>query len=283
MNEKTIIKAVKKIFKNDNIQVKRIKNEEDSGYYNVWKVIIEDKAYIFKRSTELEIKAYKSIKSDSIPQYYGYISYYGKLYILIEYIEGQNLMKANRTNLTKVLDALINLQKPYFQSNETIGLSFEECKKKILARKAYLNDAYLEAKYSEFYNFVLKCDKTLTHYDLLPFNVIVGESKTVLIDLELIGVIPYPMALCRLIAHSKNEEDYLFYMSDSDKEYAINYYYENFIKDYNISFDDYIKTINYFMFYEYTEWVFVYNKYSLNKDDRFAYYYDKSLEYANKL
>ena len=44
----------------------------------------------------------------------------------------------------------------------------------------------------------------------------------------------------------------------------------------DVNYESYFKTINYFMFYEFTEWIFVYNKYGLEKDDRFNYYYQKA-------
>ena len=36
------------------------------------------------------------------------------------------------------------------------------------------------------------------------------------------------------------------------------------------------------MFFEYTEWVYVYNKYKLKKDDRYNYYLNKCYEVINK-
>ena len=192
-------------------------------------------------------------------------------------------MKANKENLVKVLDSLINIQKKYWNYTGVIGRTYEDNVQKINRRKQYLNDSLLEKVYDCFINEYLSCERTFVHDDFLPFNVVINDNKCVLIDLDYVGVLPYPLSICRLLAHYKDDVNYLFYMSDDDRRFAIKYYYDNFIKYYNISYDKYIKKIKFFMFYEMIEWVFVYNKYNVTKDERFEYYYNNSKKLADEL
>ena len=108
-------------------------------------------------------------------------------------------------------------------------------------------------------------------------NLLIKENEVKLIDWEHWGLLPYPLPIVRLLAHTKEDENYIFYMKEEDKLYAIEYYYNNFIKEYNIDYKKYIKTMKFFLFYEYCEWIFVYNKYQNKKDDRYNYYINKAL------
>ena len=283
MNDKSIVNIVNKIIKVDIINIERIKYEDYDGYYNVWKINTVSDSYILKQSKDAEVNNYKRIQSDCLPKLFGCAKYYNKIYILIEYISGIDLTKSSRDNIIKTLDSLIEIQTKYWDSNDVFELTFEEKVQKVIKRKEYLYDETLELAYEKFIHVFLSCKKTFIHDDLLPFNVIINKEKSKLIDLEYIGILPYPLSFCRLITHCKEEKDYIFYMSDDDKKFAINYYYENFIKNYFINYEQYIKAIKYFMFYEFTEWVFVYNKYNSVKDQRYEYYYFNSKKLAKEI
>ena len=99
-----------------------------------------------------------------------------------------------------------------------------------------------------------------------------------MIDLEYGGILPYPTSIARLITHGEDTEDALFYMTQEDKEFAIGYYYDNLLKDRGITYVEWRNTIEYFLFYEYCEWVFVENKYE-NIDNE---YYIKYLPLAKR-
>lgn len=278
-----VVNIIKKIIKNDNFSYQRMKYEDSDGFYNVWKIEFDNKFYILKQVKNKELNFYNNILSDYIPKIYGNCSYYNKQYILIEYINGNNLMKCERKALEKTLNAIINIQNTYLNYNNELISNYEEVFKNVINRKQYLKDEKLEKTYDMFINRYQNIKKTLIHKDLLPFNVIVNEDKAVLIDWGYYGILPYPLMLCRLIAHCKNDINYLFYMNDEDKIFAIEYYYSHFISSLGIDYNTYLDDINYFMFYEYTEWVFVYNKYNKEKDDMFNYYYNKANEYALKI
>ena len=124
--------------------------------------------------------------------------------------------------------------------------------------------------------------RTLCHDDLLPFNLLIGE-RAVLIDWEYGGMLPYPGSLARLIAHGREDDSYLFFMTQADRAFAIDYYYDNLVKKHGISFEEYRRTLDYFIFYEYTEWIMLGNRYDARDDERFGYYMKLAEELAQKL
>ena len=91
-------------------------------------------------------------------------------------------------------------------------------------------------------------------------------------------MLPYPTPFARLIAHTQEDEDALFYMSDADKAFAIDYYYDKLLKEKGVLYQEWLHTLEYFLFYEYCEWVFVGNKYQETDGE----YYKKYLPIAKK-
>lgn len=75
------------------------------------------------------------------------------------------------------------------------------------------------------------------------------------IDWEYAGILPYPTSLARLIAHGEEDESAFFFMTQKDKDYAIDYYYEHLLKEKGIDYNAYRKTLDYFLLYEYCEWI----------------------------
>ena len=67
-------------------------------------------------------------------------------------------------------------------------------------------------------------------------------------------------------------------MDNDDKEYIIQYYYDNFIFYKNISLEKYKYVVKCFLYYEFTEWIYVYHKYGISNKERYEYYYNKCLE-----
>lgn len=278
MTHSTIKKIVNKIKILNIINIKQIKNEDGDAFYNVWLIISDNNSYILKRSTENEINNYNSLLNIPIPKYYGNLKYYNKLYVLIEYLDGVNLMNGNLDNCIKALDTIIEINKKYLNSNITLSDTFDKELIRINKRLKYLNDELLERKYLEFIDVYKKTIKTVCHNDLLPFNMIITNNKAYLIDLENIGYLPYLVMFARFIAHYKEVKGYLFYLEDSVKEYLIKYYYDNFVVLLNKTYEEYLYELELFLFFEYTEWVYVYNRYKLPKDERFNYYLNKCYE-----
>lgn len=282
---------IKQILKQFNIDsytnITRMINIEDGSYYDAWKIEINKEYLILKKAKEKELEIYKNILTNldqGVPEYISSTNYEDANYILTTYVEGKDLCKCDKDSLIKVLDTLIYLQNKYWK-NETltnIGYTFESSKQSRNGRLKHLNDAELEKEYLEYLKLYNELPKTLCHDDLLPFNVIINEYAYI-IDWEVAGILPYPSSLVRLIAHGKDDENYLFYMTDEDKEFAIEYYYYNFIINKGISKEEYLNAIDYFLLYEYCEWIMLGNKYQEVDRERFNYYLEKAKKHIMKM
>ena len=269
-------------------KITQFKNKEDDEPYQVWRIDVDNTKYVLKEAKEREKEIYQSILfkvKESVPTLYQIITIDEKTYLLMEYIEGDDLCKCNRAKLKNVLDSLISLQQKTWKIQEIdqCEYSFEKSLVQRQNRGKYLNDTLLEEAYEKFLRVFQSVPRTLCHDDLLPFNVISNNEKAVLIDWECGGILPYPTSFVRLIAHTEENENALFYMSKSDKCYAIDYYYENLLKKNGISYIDWLETLEYFLFYEYCEWVYVGNKYNVTDGEYFKKYLPIAKQQANKI
>ena len=177
----------------------------------------------------------------------------------MEYIEGHNLQKCDRESLTAALDALSYLQNMYWEKRELqgIGHGFEASLPGRQKRGKYLNDAELKRAYEQYLRIYSDIPRSLCHDDFLPFNVLCAEERAVIVDWEYAGILPYPTSLARLIAHCEEDESAFFYMTQADKDYAVEYYFEHLLKEKGIDYNAYRRTLDYFLLYEYCEWIMI--------------------------
>ena len=117
----------------------------------------------------------------------------------------------------------------------------------------------------------------------MPFNVLCANGHATIIDWEYAAILPYPTSLARLIAHGEEEESAFFYMTQADKDYAIEYYFEHLLKENGIDYNDYRRTLDYFLLYEYCEWIMLGVKYNETGSERFQKYYAKAKEHIKTL
>ena len=260
--------------------------EEDGTAYHVWKVTVDGKTCVLKQAKGCETEIYRTFfdgieqtGSDCpVPKYYDSAVVDDKEYLLMEYIEGRNLCHCDRDALKRVLDALISLQKRFWEAQEHRDMTdfFEKTLEQRKKRGEYLNDPVLEAAYDTFLELFCATPKTLCHDDFLPFNVLVSDHRAVLIDWEAAGILPYPTSLARLIAHGSEAEGAFFWMTEADRAFAIQYYYEQLVKDMGIPYGEYRRTLDYFLLYEYCEWIMLGNRYEDADMDRYAAYREKA-------
>ena len=258
--------------------ITQLKHVEDDEPYQVWSIDTGTAQYILKQAKEDEAETYRLILSElndsCIPLIYQRISAGEITYLLMEYVDGENLCNCNRTKLTLALDALISLQRKTWNNHSfvTYGYSFDKSLRGREHRGKYLSDALLEEAYEKFMMLYHSVPRALCHDDLLPFNVIASDCRAVLIDWECGGILPYPTSFARLIAHGEDTENALFFMTPEDRAFAIDYYYDNLLKKMGISYTEWRNTLEYFLFYEYCEWVFVGNKYNAQNSEFYKKY-----------
>lgn len=271
-----------------NATIIQLRHEEDDSPYQVWKIDSNNESYILKEAKGDEKYIYTSASDlfmECVPLVYQITDVNEKTYILMEYVEGADLCRCNRKKLTLALDALIALQKKTWEISQTSYLkeTFENSLTRRQNRGKYLDDTLLEKAYDEFMIEYNSTPKTLCHDDLLPFNIITTDNRAVLIDWEVSGMLPYPTSFVRLIAHTQESDGALFYMTENDKKYAIDYYYENLLKEKGILYQEWINTVEYFLFYEYCEWIFVGNKYQVTDGEYYKKYFPLAKQQAAKI
>ena len=285
MKKETIAKLLNKILNEKvSFELECFPFEESKGFYkNIYKIITHSKTYVLKKAKSYELDIYKNTTGlPSIPKFYGSYRYYGHDYILFEFVKGHNVMKMDRNILIKVVDAIIAIQDKCWMKKETFGQPLESAIESRYKRLSYLPDE-LKETYEEYIDCFKKTPVTFSHEDLLPFNVLINDKDVSFIDLEIGGVLPYPTMLARLIAHTNEDKKAMFYLSKEDYQFAIEYYYSNFIKNKGISYDEYIKTINLFIFNELIEWIYVYKKYNYSTNNFYNGYYQKALQKIEEL
>ncbi len=269
-------------------EAEAFKCAEDGADYAVWKIKEGNNEYVLKKSSEQELSVYKTFLASAecvTPRFYKSLNYSGELFLLMEYVEGHDLRKCDKKSLTAVLDALIYLQNMYWERRELqgIGYGFEASLPSRQKRGMYLNDAGLERAYERYLQLYSSIPRTLCHDDFLPFNVLCAENRAVIIDWEYAGILPYPTSLARLLAHGEDNESAFFYMTQENKDYAIEYYFEHLLKEKGIDYKDYRRTLDYFLLFEYCEWIMLGIKYDDTGSERFQRYYALAKEHIKKL
>ena len=266
------------------LEIRQLKHEEDDSYYSVWQIQANGQHYILKKAGTAEADFYRQYQTElgcNAPRIYETAHTEGEAYLLMEHIAGENLCQCDRRKLTLALDALISIQRRTWDMNQPD--SFEESLRRRENRGRYLHDTQLEEVYQEFLELYQSVPRALCHDDLLPFNILVSENRVVLIDWEVGGLLPYPVSFARLIAHGEEAQDAFFHMSQEDKDFAIDYYYHNLLKEKGISYAEWRHTLEYFLFYELCEWVYVGHRYEATDGDYYKKYLPLATEQAQKL
>ena len=257
--------------------IEAFRSEEDGAAYSVWKISTSDTPLVLKKIQSREKAVYQHFFSEGgpVPRVVGF----HEDWLLMEYISGHTLSRCCREDLILALDALINSQKKFWNRDDFagVGFDFDTCYAGRERRIPYLED--LTGCYEAYLESFRTVPRTLCNDDLLPFNVVIGHDRAVFLDWEYGGILPYPCALARLIAYGEEEENTLFYIKREDQLYAVEYYYENLIREMGISYDEYIRTMKLFFFKEYSEWIYCANQ----SGDCSGEYYRKYAPLARKI
>ena len=265
--------------------VKAFVSEEDGTEYAVWLVDDGHTKTVLKQAKAYEIDAYRCFfngRQPYVPSFLGACHHNGQAYFLTEYFPGTDLRVCDRKRLTLVLDALAEMQNEFWERTELYDacVTMEKAMEGIGNRGQYLGSELLEKAYRRFEQVYCETPRSLCHDDLLPINVLVNDERAVFIDWEYGGVLPYLSSFARLIVHGRESRDHYFYMSAEDREFAMAYYYDAVAKQHGISWEEFCRTLEYFLFYEYCEWVMLGNRYGSRDDERYGYYLNRAEQLA---
>ena len=255
------------------VQISPFLREEDGTEYEAWRVTAGERQYVLKKAKGMELGVYASFFANDVqgaPRFLGSCG----AYFLMEYVPGENLCRCDRARLKLALDALMALQDRYWEAPECGSFADSLAHRK--SRGEYLGDDDLQQAYGKFLDLYKQLPRTLCHDDLLPFNVLVSEKKATIIDWECAGMLPYPVSLARFIAHGTEDADAFFYMTEGDRAFALDYDYDHLIRGKEISYADYRRSLDYFLLYEYCEWIMLGNKYPDADMERYHLYLNKA-------
>lgn len=260
-------------------------SEEDGTPYQVWKLDTDTDSLVLKKTSREERDIYETFFPDQgpTPKVYAFGGYGGELYMLMEYVQGVSLSHCTRQKLKQTLDALIISQEQYWKclAHAEVGYSFNKSYPNRRKRLEYMAD--LADAYQAYLDVFSSVPRTLCNDDMLPFNVLVSEEKAVIIDWEYAGILPYPCAIARLLAFGEEDPQALFQMTAEDRQFALDYYYENLIKGKGISRSEYDRTLQLFFLKEYSEWVYCVGISGDYEMEQYKKYYEKAKELAQEL
>lgn len=260
--------------------------EEDGSPYDVWKIETDSVTAVLKKTSVEErttCEAFFPRGGCGTPRIYGFAKHDGETYMLMEFFDGETMSHSTREKLILALDALIQTQEKFWGNTDLAdaGWTFEKRHTARIKRLPYMED--LSVAYKAYLEADSTVPRTLCNDDLLPFNVLVNTDRAVIIDWEFAGILPYPCALARLLAFGEENTDFMFQMSMEDKEFAVQYYYDHLIRNKEISWDEYIRTMKLFFFKEYSEWVYFARSSNDFTKPEYEKYYEKCKLLANDL
>lgn len=249
--------------------------------------------YVLKKSDGAEVAVYRDFLAGygfKVPEYLGSGQFDGKTWLLMEYIEGEDLREFTGEMAYGCADSITAVMNAYWQRDEQEFVSkkrdkrFEKYWKRINKRaKCLEEEPLLRQAYSVFLQRQLTCPRTLCNGDFLQYNAIERKGEIYIIDWAFAGIMPYSLDVARLIAHgTEDRRTFPFYMVDEYREIYVRKVYEKLWK--KPDWEQYIKDIKLSLLNEYIE--FIEWDLSHPKEERdgvFAYYYEQAQKAAEEI
>lgn len=220
-------------------------------------VYLIDGARVLKKTDAREAELYGRLGAAPglpVPAYYGSCETADGVWILIEYVPGDDLRDMTDALAVAAADSLSAIANRFWQCGDPDG-RFERYWARILRRAAFLQDgSRLREAYQMFLNRQQTCPRTLSSGDFLPCNAIWDGARVRMVDWGFGGVMPYALDIARFIAHATKERStFPFYMTDAHKRAFLDRVYERL--DRKIERARYEQDIRLALLNEYVEFV----------------------------
>lgn len=259
--------------------------EDEVRYYDVYEVECASGKRVLKQTEAREVFNYETYLSDidlPVPRYYGKYIEKDIIWILVEYVSGDDLRNMTDRLAIDSADCLARIQNKYWQQDENEFLQnkmddrFEVYWKRILKRAVSVADNYkLRKVYQLFLDRQLVCPRTLSNGDFLQYNIMQVDKAVKIIDWGFGGIMPYSLDIARFIAHATETGcTFPFFMSDEQKMLFINHVYEKLEK--KPEYEQYIQDIKLSILNEYIEFVEA-------EEDEDKWYYYHALQLADEI
>lgn len=230
--------------------------ESDVRKYDVYKVKTHDDVIIIKKACEREYSNYEkylSKKDFNVPEYYGKYAYEEGLWIILEYIEGDDLRDMTDDLAKAAAESLASIQNVYWNCPDTER--FDTYIERIEKRYSFIKGKEaIEKAYKVFLDRQQTCPRTMSHGDCFAFNAINHKGTVYLIDWGFGGIMPYSLDIARFIAHAtENRTPFPFYMNDVQKKIFIDRVYD--LLEIKLDYERYLYDIKLALLNEYVEFV----------------------------
>lgn len=257
----------------DVLTVEAFIDEELDKTYNTYLLTSSyNNKFIMKKSDNLQEKqVYKyAFTNDkfNVPIYYGDIEQNTEdsmeIYMLLQYIEGEDLRKATLKQLRNAVIELAKIHRHFLETRLEVKVEYDFDRKlsNILKRDEKALSKKESLMFNKFYRvyqmYVERCKqapKTLINDDLLPINILANETSSTIIDWGYAHISPYMLDIARLVCH-EYEKDKFFIPQEFHKELE-ELYYQEMCKSskFNVSYEQYLVDIKLAKFQERSYWI----------------------------
>lgn len=234
--------------------------DNDGDYqrkYNVYRLTADGKRCVLKKSDKKEAALYRDFLQDkcfAVPEYYGTIEDGGKIWLLIEYIDGPDMRRFDREMACACAETLAQIQNAYWDCKIDDG-RFQRYWERVNRRARCLDkEPELAAVYALFLERQKSCPRTLSNGDFLQCNAIFREGRAYMVDWAFGGIMPYALDAARLIAHGLEKPEpfaFPFYMDDDLRRAFLHAHYERL--DHKPDWQQYLTDIKLAALNEYVE------------------------------
>lgn len=223
--------VLEKISVQDGADILRFVDTNLDKIYDVYLIKTQRDMRILKllgerRFDKTKYDIYFAGKGFAVPEIFEIFSAEGKDYVLMQCIEGKDARNCNPQDARKTGEELARIQSYYLTDGghtETAEYYWnrylEKYYEKLKAIFTDIDDVW-EASKQRFF----EAPQTLVHDDLLPINVLIGESQPWMIDWEIAGIYPYFLDLARF-AYVYCSIDEAFFISNESANAFIDAYY----------------------------------------------------------
>ena len=171
--------------------------------YNVYRLTAGDRAYVLKASDSEEVRLYERYLSAPGlpgPRSYGSGTWDGRVWLLLDYVDGPDLRDFADEMTGPCADALASVMDRFWGAPE--AERFDRYMERVRRRaKCLADEPVLAAAYELFLDRQRTCPRTLCSGDMLPCNCLFSQGRVILADWAFGGVMPYALDIARLIAH----------------------------------------------------------------------------------
>lgn len=206
--------------------------------YDVHLVEAGRETRVLKKTDAREAAVYALLETECglpAPRCYGRYETEDGVWLLIEYVPGEDLRDMTDELALAAADSLSAIANRFWQADEAelaakrMDDRFERYRRRIARRATFLADgSKLRRAYQMFLDRQQSCPRTLCSGDFLPYNAIWDGARVRIVDWGFGGVMPYALDIARFIAHATPERStFPFYMTDAQKRIFVDRVYED--------------------------------------------------------